>query len=244
VDRTLRLIQHNWVVLAYNFNIVIFCANNWRVKYSCISAYHFITVYPCYYLPLSFYPCTCWVPTISVLNLAIFPCYSNLLLRRRRWTGILRWRVLGYVLRQLPFLWSYRVFRCFASLRVIVVFRDITYVIIILYSQHSVISEHFWPCAWNNWSWVMHTDGDPWGLNLDLSVETKDNSIGEESQRSWHDYNRPGTLCLSNWYTKSHGRRDLVEHDNPAMRAPVLQAIEELARTSRTSTKFWDEYEK
>jgi hypothetical protein len=24
VDRTLRLIQHNWVVLAYNFNVVIF----------------------------------------------------------------------------------------------------------------------------------------------------------------------------------------------------------------------------
>jgi hypothetical protein len=23
VDRTLRLIQHNWVVLAYNFNVVI-----------------------------------------------------------------------------------------------------------------------------------------------------------------------------------------------------------------------------
>jgi hypothetical protein len=26
---------------------------------------------------------------ISVLNLSIFPCYSNPLLRRRRWTGIL-----------------------------------------------------------------------------------------------------------------------------------------------------------
>jgi hypothetical protein len=44
VDRTLRLIQHNWVVIAYNFNVVIFCANNWRVKYRCISGYHFITV--------------------------------------------------------------------------------------------------------------------------------------------------------------------------------------------------------
>jgi hypothetical protein len=29
-----------------------------------------------------------------------------------------------------------------------------------------------------------------------------------------------------------------VEHDNPATRAPVLQAIEELARTSRTSTEL------
>jgi hypothetical protein len=194
------------------------------------------------------------LPSIIILSLHLLstnhkctePCYFPLLLKSAAQKEKMDWNSSmksSRLLRQLPFLWSYGVFRCFVSLRVIVVFRDITYVIIILYSQHSVISEHFWPCAWNNWSWVMHTDGDPWGLNLDLSVETKDNSIGEESQRSWHDYNRPGTLCLSNWYTKSHGRRDLVEHNNPAMRAPVLQAIEELARTSRTSTKFWDEYE-
>jgi hypothetical protein len=43
--------------------------------------------YPCHYLALSLYSCTCRVATISVLNLAIFPYYSNLLLRRRRWTG-------------------------------------------------------------------------------------------------------------------------------------------------------------
>jgi hypothetical protein len=89
--------------------------------------------YPCYYLALSFYSYTCWVPTISVLNLAIFPCYSNLLLKRRRWTGILRWGVLGYVLPRLPFLWSYGVFHCSVSLRVVTVFRDITYVIITLF---------------------------------------------------------------------------------------------------------------
>jgi hypothetical protein len=41
----------------------------------------------------------------------------------------------------------------------------------------------------------------------------------------------------------SPGRRDLVEHDNPATRALVLQAIEELAKTSRTSTELRDEYE-
>jgi hypothetical protein len=85
-------------------------------------------------------------------------------------------------------------------------------------------------------------DGDQWGLNPDLSVETKDNSIGEESLHWRPDYNRPETLCLSDWYTNSHGRCDLVEHDNPAMRAPVLQAIKELARTSRTSTELRDEY--
>jgi hypothetical protein len=113
--------------------------------------------YPCYYLALSFYSCTCWVPTISVLNLAILLCYSNLLLRRRRLTEIL-WRgVLGYVLLRLPFVWSSGVFHYFVSLRVVIVFRDITYVIIVLYSWHLVICEHFWPYVWNNWSWVMHT---------------------------------------------------------------------------------------
>jgi hypothetical protein len=71
----------------------------------------------------------------------------------------------------------------------------------------------------------------------------KNNSIEEESRRSRPDYNHPGTLRLSDRYTISRGRRDLVEHDNPAMRAPVLQAIEELARTSRTNTELRDEYE-
>jgi hypothetical protein len=41
-------------------------------------------------------------------------------------------------------------------------------------------------------------DGDPWGLNPDLLVETEDNSIGEESRRSRPDYNHPEMLCLSN----------------------------------------------
>jgi hypothetical protein len=80
-------------------------------------------------------------------------------------------------------------------------------------------------------------------LNLDLSVEAKDNLIGEESRRSQPDYNRLGMLHLSDRYTNSCGRRDLVEHDNPATRAPILQAIEELARTSRTSIELQDEYE-
>jgi hypothetical protein len=100
---------------------------------------------------------TCCVPTIRVLNLAIFPCYSNVLLRRRRWTRIFWWGVLGYVLPPLPFLWCYGVFRCSILLRVILVFRDIIYVIIIPYSWHLVIYGHFWPYVWNNWSWVVHT---------------------------------------------------------------------------------------
>jgi hypothetical protein len=80
-------------------------------------------------------------------------------------------------------------------------------------------------------------------LNPDPLVEMKDNSIGEESRRSWSDYNCPGMLRLSDRHTNSRGRCDLVEHDNPATRAPALQAIEELARTSRTSIELQDEYE-
>jgi hypothetical protein len=113
----------------------------------------------CCYLYISFIYCTCWVPTISVLNFAIVPYYSNLLLRRRRCIRILRWGVLGYVLLWLLFLWCYRVFRYFVPLRVILVFRDIIYVIIILYSWHLVISEHFYPYVWSNWPCVMHTMG-------------------------------------------------------------------------------------
>jgi hypothetical protein len=86
----------------------------------------------------------------------MFPYYSNLLLRRRRWTWILRRGALCYVLPQLPFMWSYGVFRCSVLLRVIIVFRDITYVIIILYSWHLVFCEPFWSYVWNNLSQVIH----------------------------------------------------------------------------------------
>jgi hypothetical protein len=80
-------------------------------------------------------------------------------------------------------------------------------------------------------------------LNSDLLVEMKDNLYGEENRCSRSDYNRLGTLHLSDRYTNSRGRRDLVEHDNPATMSHVLQAIEELARTSRTNTELRDEYE-
>jgi hypothetical protein len=51
--------------------------------------------------------CTCWVPTISVLNLAIFPCYSTLLLKSWRRFEIHRWGVLGEQLSPVDCLWSY-----------------------------------------------------------------------------------------------------------------------------------------
>jgi hypothetical protein len=50
-------------------------------------------------------------------------------------------------------------------------------------------------------------------------------------------------LRLSNRYTVSNGRRELVVRVNPATRALVLQAIEEQARKSRTSTELLDDDE-
>jgi hypothetical protein len=63
-----------------------------------------------------------------------FPLYSNMLLIRRGWTGILQRGVLSYVLPRLTFMWCYGVFRCSVPLRVIILFRDTIYVIIMLYS--------------------------------------------------------------------------------------------------------------
>jgi hypothetical protein len=109
----------------------------------CISNYHFTTVL------------SLLLPCIIILFLHLlstnhkctqpchFSCDSNLLLRRRRWTGILWRRVLGCVLPLLSFLWSYGVFRCSVSLRVNIVFRYIIYAINIFYSWHLVIYEHF-----------------------------------------------------------------------------------------------------
>jgi hypothetical protein len=44
MDHTLRLIQHNWVVLAYHFDIVILVLIIRESSIGAISAYHFITV--------------------------------------------------------------------------------------------------------------------------------------------------------------------------------------------------------
>jgi hypothetical protein len=44
VEHNLRLIQHNWVVLAYNSNIVISVLIIGESSISAIFAYYFITV--------------------------------------------------------------------------------------------------------------------------------------------------------------------------------------------------------
>jgi len=69
-----------------------------------------------------------------------------------------------------------------------------------------------------------------------------DSSIGGWRRRSRPDYNRPKKLRLSNRYTNSNGRRDLVARQ-PATRAPILRAIKELARTCKQALNLQDEIE-
>jgi hypothetical protein len=79
------LIQLNWVVLEYNLNIrrQVVINDEWSIGAFLLTA--LLPHWSCYYPCISFYSCTCLVPTISVLNLAIFPYHTNLLLRRWWW---------------------------------------------------------------------------------------------------------------------------------------------------------------
>jgi hypothetical protein len=59
LDHTLGLIQHNWVVLAYNFNVVILVL---IIGELCIGAFLLsllLQFYRCCYLTLSFYSYIC-----------------------------------------------------------------------------------------------------------------------------------------------------------------------------------------
>jgi hypothetical protein len=58
MDHTLRLIQHNWVVLAYNFNVVILVLIIGESNIGAFLLTILLQFYPCYYLALSFYACT------------------------------------------------------------------------------------------------------------------------------------------------------------------------------------------
>jgi hypothetical protein len=77
VGHTLRLIQHNWVVLAYNYNLVILVLIIGELSIGAISAYHFISVL------------SLLLPCIIILFLHLMstnykctqPCYFHLLLK-------------------------------------------------------------------------------------------------------------------------------------------------------------------
>jgi hypothetical protein len=130
----LRLIQHNWVVLDYNLNVEILVLIIGESSIGAFSAYHFITV-----LSLLL-PCIIilFLHFLSTNHKCTQPCYFALLLKpaaqkeKMDWNSSMRSSRLRVA--HLPFLWSYGVFRCSVSLTVIIVFRAITYVIIILYS--------------------------------------------------------------------------------------------------------------
>jgi hypothetical protein len=59
MDHNLRLIQHNWVILAYNFNVVILVLIIGELSIGAFLLTILLQFYPCYYLALSFYSCTC-----------------------------------------------------------------------------------------------------------------------------------------------------------------------------------------
>jgi hypothetical protein len=77
VDHALRLIQHNWVVLAYNFHVVILVLIIGELSIGAISAYHFISVL------------SLLLPHIIILFLHLLstnhkctqPCYRPMLLK-------------------------------------------------------------------------------------------------------------------------------------------------------------------
>jgi hypothetical protein len=77
MDHTLKLIQHNWVVLGYNFNIVIWVLIIGEVRYRCIYAYPSITV-----LSLVL-PCNIilFLHLLSTNHKCTQPCYFSLLLK-------------------------------------------------------------------------------------------------------------------------------------------------------------------
>jgi hypothetical protein len=77
VDYTLRLIEHNWVVLTYNINVVILVLINGESSIGAIFAYHFISV-----LSLLL-PCiiVLFLHLLSANHKCTQPCYFPLLLK-------------------------------------------------------------------------------------------------------------------------------------------------------------------
>jgi hypothetical protein len=74
VDHSLRLIQLNWVVLAYNFNIVIWVLIIWDSRSRCISAFHFTTALHCFYTLHNIYFLHLWSTNYKCIE----PCYFPL----------------------------------------------------------------------------------------------------------------------------------------------------------------------
>jgi hypothetical protein len=104
---------------------------------SSVGAFLHLTLLPLYLVYYTLHiiiSYTCWVPTISVLNLAIFPLLLKPAAQKEMmdWNSSMRSSRL-WVAPGLPFLWCYRVFRYFVPLRVVLVCKDFICVIIVLY---------------------------------------------------------------------------------------------------------------
>jgi hypothetical protein len=76
VDHTLRLIQHNWVVLAYDFNLVILVLIIGELSIGAFLLTILFQFYPCYYLALSFV-----LHLLSTNHKSTQPSYFPLLLK-------------------------------------------------------------------------------------------------------------------------------------------------------------------
>jgi hypothetical protein len=118
VDHNLRLIQHNWVVLAYKLNIVILVLIIGESSIVAISAYHFITVF------------SLLLPCIIILSLHLLstnhkctqPCYFPLLLKlaaqkeKMDWNSSMKCSRLRVASVAIPVeLWSLSLFRSVES---------------------------------------------------------------------------------------------------------------------------------
>jgi hypothetical protein len=77
VDHTLRLIQHNWVLFAYNLNVEILVLIFGESSIGAFSTYHFITVLSV------LLPCTIilFLHLLSTDHKCTHPCYFPLLVK-------------------------------------------------------------------------------------------------------------------------------------------------------------------
>jgi hypothetical protein len=134
VDHTLRLIQHNWVVLAYNLNVIMLVLIIGESSISAISAYHFILVLSLLLLCIIIL----FLHLLSTNHKCTQPCYFPLLLKpaaqkeKMDWNSSMRSSKLRVAPVAIPVVvWGLQLFHFAES---IIVFRDILYVITILYS--------------------------------------------------------------------------------------------------------------
>jgi hypothetical protein len=141
----------------------------------CISAYNLITALPYYYT----LHIILFLHLLSINHKCTQPCYFPLLYKpiaqkvKMDWNFLMRSSRLALPRLISCGLWSLPLF---CLVRVVLVLRDIIYVIIILYLWHLAICEHFISvCVWNTWSWTHMR----WVLDVVRKIRY---------DRLWHEY--------------------------------------------------------